>query len=815
MGRARRKQAEDTQDTQERRARTEDGPVYRRIRVSSKGPVRSPQRAPLTLPTGPEFYTAKGQRLRPINRSLPIDILGKPAHALVMRDAGPRRKKELEQIAPDQQSDTASPVNLAKIYESTQDDAPSTAEVLQNIHELRPTEAVLPRREFEALKKTLYKGFTKTQLETYMHKSSSLVEEKEKTTEIRPWVLETWPWTPEVAPDTETSDALLQGYVSKSTTPKERLVVSLMRQCWGLGMQELQSQQGYLDVRVQDLQFDLLMLGNRRWLESISKSLFEPGTQIELIRSERIVRIVAPKVTAELILQEINALLDQAHTRELDAARISPRRLDQSILDEVGKITHTVVRYDKPGKTIQVSWITSPENQREGLEDLADVAYRLLYSAYGHKPTCDASMEVQPGSYEAGGWYLLDYHSKGKMAWKDRLAKWARWAIATPRRGVNPTEPVKITSNENVYRNLDTARSRSFAPDGWSSEPQITTKAVFGHVLHREPVQPDSENAFPDQVSVGNPTPEDNLAFSKNNGIYHKLDRRLDRTIAPIIPPLKSIAALTANSQATTTQTSILLRFLPAPTNPSLPFLELTLLTDPDSNSITPHSLRATSRVETHDILLPAHAVDIRLTATTSHLLPGSSLPSSCPELTTFLSSSDLRPQDGILSTPPRPPPLQLPSRILSSSQTSPTTTTEASYIFAGLELHRHVSTSVSGWKLSYTSIEAGQGGGRRAELALEGIRSDDRDVDEGGMPLTEFDKFERGLVGRGDGEKASAPSTAMAEGGKGAEHYVETLSRLALGREFSWFGDMPERESREGVDGQGQGQERGGGGEM
>lgn len=44
---------------------------------------------------------------------------------------------------------------------------------------------------------------------------------------------------------------------------------------------------------------------------------------------------------------------------------------------------------------------------------------------------------------------------------------------------------------------------------------------------------------------------------------------------------------------------------------------------------------------------------------------------------------------------------------------------TPISYLFAGLEVHRPIETAYDGWKLTYTSIEAGAGGGRRAELAL------------------------------------------------------------------------------------------------
>jgi hypothetical protein len=496
-------------------------------------------------------------------------------------------------------------------------------------------------------------------------------------------------------------------------------------------------------------------------------------------------------VTAELILQEIVTLLDRAQTRVLDATHISYGRLDQSVLDEVGQITHTVVRYDKSGKNIQVSWITPPENQREDLEDLADVTYRLLYSAYLYKQRCDATMEVQPRAHELDGWYLRNYHSKSKLAWKDRLALWSRWAVATPRRGGQPAVSEMIVGNDLICRDLDAAPSQNFAPDGWSAEPQVTTKATFGHVLHR-----DSDPSRMQEGSLSGDRKENH-----NDGVYGELDRRLERTISPVIPPLKSLATLTAGSEATAAaQTSILVRFLPVTSNPSLPSLELTLLTDPGSDAVTHHSLRAVTRVATHDILLPAQPVDVRLTATTSHVLPGYALGSSCPEILSFLTASDLRPQEGILSTPSRPPPLNLPSRILpaasSSYSSSDIEATQAQYIFAGLELHRHVATSVDGWKLSYTSVEAGQGGGRRAELALEGVRVGDGGVDEMGLPVSEFERFERS-GGRADGVRAAVTEIVGDEGEQrlGSKEFVATLSRLALGKGLAWVGEVPDGE--------------------
>jgi hypothetical protein len=204
------------------------------------------------------IYRYRGEQFQARYDQLPIDILGKPANTLTMNNMGRVRKLELQQLPPS----GASPIELDRIYESLEVDTPNIDEVLRNIHELQPKDTtVLPRRDFEKLKATLFKGFTKPQLAAYIHKYSLEGKDGNDTDMhvLRPWVLESWPWAPETEDGSGPADALLHGYVSKKTTPKERLVVGLMRQCWGLAMEELQSQQGYLDVRVKDIQFDLLM----------------------------------------------------------------------------------------------------------------------------------------------------------------------------------------------------------------------------------------------------------------------------------------------------------------------------------------------------------------------------------------------------------------------------------------------------------------------------------------------------------------------------------------------------------------------------
>jgi hypothetical protein len=728
------------------------------------------------------IYQSKGQRLKPTEQNLPIDILGKPGHAIVMRDVGPRRKRLMQQLieASDPTLSSFDTAQLSQIYQSAEQlDPPSSDEVLRNIDELKPESSVIPRRDFETLQKKLSDGFTKTQLATYIARHAMEARKKDgKRGKTKPWVLEQWAWAPENQTP-GTADALLTGYLSKSPSPKDRLVVGLMRRCWGLSAQELQSRQGHLDVKVKDLQFDLLMLGNRRWLESISTSLFEPGTQIELIRSERIVRIAAPKATAEFILKEIYALLEKAESRLLDASKVSPEQLEPSVLEEVGRMTNTVVQPTKSGSKIQVSWLPVAEPAQEGLEDLGDVVYRLLLSGYGFQHPGETSLDVHPDHYAVGGWYLRDYHSKGKMAWKDRLSEWGRWTIATPRWGAKPAITYDALPSTILSRPLDASSAPSFDKDGWSSQPQVTTRAVFGHVLHKEPAErfrqpaeieePEEEAPVSEEPQEEAPAPQepptaeaemkslDPFWYKRNTDIHDKLIPDLTRTLAPMIPPLTCLAALTAASKATTpSETTILMRFLPVPnksTSSPLPSLELTLSNDPSTpdSDISISSLTATTSVDTHDILLPSHPVDIRLQHTTSHLLPSEAVSTHLPQIISFLNSSDLRPSDGVLVTPARfAKSLRLPGRLVGEEEV-----VKAEYVFAGLEMRRSVATEVDGWRLVYTSVEAGQGGGRRAELALEGGR----------------------MEGEGEGDK---------------EGFVGVLNKLTVEGGLKWFGDGP-----------------------
>lgn len=195
---------------------------------------------------------------------------------------------------------------------------------------------------------------------------------------------------------------------------------------------------------------------------------------------------------------------------------------------------------------------------------------------------------------------------------------------------------------------------------------------------------------------------------------------------------------------------TILMRFLPAPDQAAgtsshrPPSLELAI------NIREPHGeegyisgvtyLRAVRETHVVDVCLPEAPVDFRLTQTRAASLVGDVVLDApgTAALHEFLARSRLEPQHGKLETPARLRGVGLPRHLFAAASDQETggssadghglggsdeqqqqQLVEADYIFAGLEVRRALETTLDGWRLVYTSVEAGQGGGQRAELSL------------------------------------------------------------------------------------------------
>ncbi|KAG6367186.1 hypothetical protein INS49_001371 [Diaporthe citri] len=711
---------------------------------------------------------------------------GKAAEVIVLRD-GRQWARRAAPVEASSEENTDSGLKIEEFLD--EQDVLSLDDVVKNIHGLKPERQIMSAREFKSLFSTLMDGFTILQLEKYVvwHREQSILErikdevfDENETPSEEPtipedvlpkrreygWLTEQAHWTPYVDGAVEEAQYPLAGYIMKKMPPKQRLVVQLMRECWDISMQELLDGNGRVDIRVRDLEFKLLTLGSQKPLQRISWRFLKEGQQIEVRRSSNLIRITAPKPVAETCVHALGETLQKIKTKTFKLDQVPMQRLDAGILEELGRITNSVVQFGPDREAIHVTWLDFWDKESQlTLENIADMTYRLLLTARTSSRISN-NLTVYP-DVEGNGRLLEDHSNKEKLSWTDRRKEWARlclpltskqprtaksWPLTTDalQFKLEPTEedlalptstyqskldnfyqtvsPIGLPRLEEEQPKEQTSAQEPEAtdatPSGWRPF-KTTTNAAFGHVLHlNEPKL--TEN-------IARPNISTNLAS-------------WPRTFVPFIPPVAELdlPGWTPYDGAKDRASTILMRFVPSPTTPAI------------------HSLRAINRTSISDILLPAEHVDVRTTQHEYAELPSATIDSTegMEPLREFLNNSRLEISQGKLVTPPRLHNLGLPRWLLAPplpSFAAANTTARAgkkkaaaakarppqhlphtpegneirraSYVFAGLEWHHAVETTYDGWKLVYTSIEAGAGGGRRAELSLEAVPGYDVDL--------------------------------------------------------------------------------------
>lgn len=359
-------------------------------------------------------------------------------------------------------------------------------------------------------------------------------------------------------------------------------------------------------------------------------------------------------------------------------------------------------------------------------------------------------------------------------------------------------------------------------PSGWLPF-RIRTNAIFGHVLHLN-------NKY---ISASIKEGTDAVSTS----------RRTTSPLIPPVTGM-TLPAWVPYSIPKYMTSHIIMRFTPTFTTPPAssldgpaPALELRLKAT-DEEIIGIDSLRAIAHTHVSDICLPGEHVDVRATQRLVAELPGHQLDTieAMQPLIQFLNDSDLEVGHGRLVTPPVLDGLGLPSWMFYAPETdaqspflrsralaelydatkaasapdgkkpkkaskkakkpavpapapaahTPYTApanqlTPTSYIFSGLEVHRPVETSYDGWKLTYTSVEAGAGGGRRAELELEAVPSSDKDVRREGA------RVDAGAWLRSVYKLATGRTAKGLKGDEGAEGVEESEKATSL---VKWVAD-------------------------
>ena len=200
-------------------------------------------------------------------------MLGTPGHAIVMKEGLVQKRKPREIIVLPGEHEPAG--DIRTLLESQREPATDT-EVRANIHELRPsTEKYLPEKEFRRLQGLLSEGFLISQLKDYIDNYHDIVraesgedpdaaaEEEDRDTALDqfPWIKKVIPWVPLVENGSvvDSSGRTFHGYISSSAPQRDKLAVRIMRECWHLSIQELNSGLGEIQVKVEPMVFALLM----------------------------------------------------------------------------------------------------------------------------------------------------------------------------------------------------------------------------------------------------------------------------------------------------------------------------------------------------------------------------------------------------------------------------------------------------------------------------------------------------------------------------------------------------------------------------
>ncbi|KAK9417396.1 hypothetical protein SUNI508_08756 [Seiridium unicorne] len=778
------------------------------------------------------------------SESLGSDMLGEPAYAIVMRDTGSYSKRK-RRVAPMREESEREKLDIQALLDS-QLDAPTKEEVRDNINQLRPPgpEILLPEKEFRKIQYEMEEGFLKEQLNDYLEAfkpekdeeytiaqtSHSRKAEQDHFTSQFEWIRTIEPWVPA---HEDRSNRPLHVYLPPDATPKERAVVRIMQECWGLQIEEVATGLGGMRITVYKNQFMPLMRGSHRFLRSISNMYLEEGEVIEAIAAAQEIRILAPRYKCQTIITEIDALIRkiQTHTFPLAYVHSDPAKFTDELLEEVGRATNTHVRLTETGNRLQVAWIQLSSHEKHEVESLSHVVFRFLRSTLQPDPatrTVDVTATRRAQSHDVVR-HVVDHSNKEKWAWKDRLGCWARLVapVSAPHPNIEATEAVgtepadiklrmdieKPKSTQAQHLQVPVEQSPDFSsaapqlqnlsvqeisrfpyqPVRWSSSLGTTTAAIFGHILSAH----DEKTAFAGTFSEG-------VSLKNHN-------------FSPVIPHPLSLAQLSlsgtkSHKNEVPITSTILVRFFHNPDSAAralplvAPPLELRLsLSEPVSPSEDPeimgvHSLRAITGTHHNDVLLPTNPVDLRITQTRSASLQGSAsaLPAWQP-IADFLSRSRLdfgagklemaetqrfqiplwlfervamkkrkirtkqrqvlaldHENDGSEEAGKAPEQVQGQEKEIEEEEeeAGPNALRSTLYDFAGLELHRSVAVPYpedERFSLTYTSIEAGMGGGRRAELTLRPVPASDaiasRESAQTTAPNAENAKFEEDYV--------------------------------------------------------------------
>jgi hypothetical protein len=343
---------------------------------------------------------------------------------------------------------------------------------------------------------------------------------------------------------------------------------------------------------------------------------------------------------------------------------------------------------------------------------------------------------------------FVEYTTTDGLGWRDRLRQWARWTAPISKKadgdggseGLDtfPKEPINNkaprprpdktpegsrAAHGTTDTTMQSSKGETSAPsaaelDGhshWEESYRTESSALLGSVLHSSP-------EIKRSVQARQPT-------DKTTDGYH-------RAFSTAVPNLSLILSSVPILHQSPSRT-LIMRFKPNPffklpeTSTAIggaaltafPEIEIRFaVIDPETRAFQVRDIQAVVGVSNSDLMLPKSASDIRFQQrTVSRLVaPSGQYP---PGIAEFLRLANLDVDQGLFDAPPK---LTIPIAahlcqgpglaLLGDGAAGPR---DVEYLLTGLEVRKALIMEYEGWRLHYTSIEAGRAAGRRGELRL------------------------------------------------------------------------------------------------
>lgn len=214
------------------------------------------------------------------------------------------------------------------------------AELVKHIEEFRPpSRTELKLKEFTTLVNKIMKSFTRAQIETYIKAFSKINPDE---TEPPPWIVSFPQYTPDMKRIAKTAASSRKA--PSSLPKKEAVVVHTLIDLWGLSVAG--KVDGYMDIRLRDVEFGLLVAGNQRALNFMARFYLAGGGRIEAFPMTNTIRIIASRLTAEKILHEINSLLSDTSNGTIMLKGLPKLSSFGKIIDQLAKLTDSLIKHD-------------------------------------------------------------------------------------------------------------------------------------------------------------------------------------------------------------------------------------------------------------------------------------------------------------------------------------------------------------------------------------------------------------------------------------------------------------------------------------